>query len=319
MNQVANTSADLAEVLKIQQTQSVDMRRRLLNHEKIALGLMKKMWGEAEAMAQGDKEANNPKWLEQQIKSLEHQLGMERNQNQADQKRITDAKKSHEIRLRRVLRARNRMEQLEQVKDTEEFNKMQEEYAAKAAPARAAGAQERLKELKESIALRKDPIKLSEQSEAEEADSEQALAEEEAEFAELEDAFHAKLRADARDHPVTRSILPVEYKKQPPKPFAMDVEIKWVDLRNAEYAAGSWPEPVVHDILNLRSSRNGISLLSAEQYRLDVHGEVVDMVNSLRRQQMLALGLKDPEAEPEKTGVWKYIPEIKNPFKRAEA
>lgn len=306
MNQVANSSADLAEVLQIQQRQSVDMRRRFFEQEKISLGLMKKMWGEAEALVQGGKEANDPKWLEAQIKSLEFQLGTKRNRDEADVKRLNDAKKGHEVRLRRVLRARRKMEQLKQTEGTEEFTKMQEEHAAKAAPARAAGAEERLETLKREIALKGDPVE---------------VAEKQAELMKLEDAFHAKLRAETRDHPVTRDILPAEHKKQLPRPFAMDIEIKWADLRNAEYAADKWPEAVAHDNLDLRSSRQDIHFLNAEQYQISVDDEVQGMIKDMERKALRAQGLEEPEAEPEseeKTGVWKYLPG-KNPFKRAEA
>jgi hypothetical protein len=317
MNQVANTSADLAEVLKIQERQSVDMRRRFIEQEKISLGLMKKMWDEAEALVQEGKEANDTKWLQAQINSLEFQLGTKRNRDEADVKRLRDAKKGHEVRLRRVLRARRKIEQLRQVEQTDEFKKMQEEHASKAALAREPGAEERLKGLRQAIALHDKPVQVSESEEPLPVD-ERTLAQKEAELVKLEDAFHAKLRADARDHPVTRDILPAEHKKQLPRPFATDIEIQWADLRNAEYAADNWPEDVIHDILNLRSSRQDVNFLNAEQYQASVQNEVNGVIKEMEREALKAQGLEEPEPEPEKTGVWKYLPE-KNPFKRAEA
>lgn len=316
MNQVANTSADLAEVLQIQKKQSVDMRRKMLEQEKVSLRLMQKMWEEAEALLKDDKEANNPKWLEEQIRKLEAQLGTKRNRDEADVKRLKDAKKSHEVRLRRVLRARRKMDQLKQVEQTEGFIKMQEEYASLAAPARAAGAQERLDKLKASLATHArlmEPIGEDGKSVA------LTDAQKEAEIIKLEDAFYAKLRFETRDHPVTRDILPAEHKKQPVQPFSMDVEIQWADLLHAEYAANNWPEAVVHAPLNLRSSREGINFLNEEQYQASVEDEVRGMIKGMEQQALRAQGLYEEEPEPEKTGVWKYLPEAKNPFKRAEA
>ncbi|KAF1972588.1 hypothetical protein BU23DRAFT_555096 [Bimuria novae-zelandiae CBS 107.79] len=344
MDQVANTSADLAEVLSIQQRQSGFMRQRLFEREKKALGLMKKMWAETEALAKGDQNSTNPEWLKQQINSLKAQLGKKRDGNEADVKRLEAAKKGHETRLRRVLRARKCMKQLNEAKKKKSFRGRQKALRKVAAPAMVAGAQDRLRQLKEGIALER---KMSEQSEE---DTEQTLAKMEAQLRELEDAFLAKMRVEAQDDPVTRAILPGALKRLPPRPFPMGVEdaalakmhaevqddldtklpprpstlgieIKWVDLRNAEYAAGNWPRAVVHDALDLRSSRQGISFLNPEQYQISIQDELQGLVTSLERQALEAQGLlePEPEPEPEKTGVWKYLPELKNPFQRAEA
>jgi hypothetical protein len=315
MDQVANTSADLAEVLNIQQRQAAEMRKLFIEHEKKLLRQMKAMWEEAEALAKDDKDASNPDWLEQQIKNLEWQRKAKRNRDEPDTKRILDAIKGHQIRLRRVLRARKNMEKLKAVEDTEEFKKMQEEYASQAALAIGGDAETKIDALRKEIALERDLTRVLDRS-AE--DAEQTLGQKQAQIAELEDAVIASLRADARDHPVTRSIVPADRRKQPSQPFTMDVEIKWADLRNAEYAAGSWPDPVVHDTLHLRNSRQDVQLLSAEQYRVSVSDDVQGMLKSLERQALEAQGLFE-EPQPEKKGVWKYIPEAKNPFKRADA
>ncbi|KAF2452052.1 hypothetical protein P171DRAFT_347804 [Karstenula rhodostoma CBS 690.94] len=319
MDQVANTSADLAAVLSVQQQQSVEMRKKTIEHEKKSFRLMKTMWAEAEALAKDDRDASNPKWLEQQIRNLEWQLGTKRNRDEADTKRLQDAKKGHEVRLRRVLRARKNMARLKEVEETSEFKKMQEGYASQAAPATGVDVEAKLETLRKELALERDLTKVLDRSQE---DAEQTMGAKQAEITQLEDAFIASLRAEARDHPVTRSILPTELKKQPPQPFTMDVEIKWADLRNAEYAAGNWPDPVVHDTLALRSSREDVQLLNPEQYNVTVSDDVQAMLKNLERQALEAQGLyEEPvaEPEPEKTGVWKYIPEVKNPFKRAEA
>ena len=317
MDQVKNTSADLAEVLQIQRKQGIEMRRKMFEREKISLGLMKKMWEEAEALVRDDKDNCNPKWLEEQIRKIDFKLGAKRNRDEADVKRLESAKKSHEIRLRRVVRARRKMQQLWEIEETEEFLKTQEEHAVQAAPAKAAGAQERLDQLKKSVA---EGTPFFEGIEKEGKSTELTLAEKEAEIAKLEYAFHAKLQAETRDHPVTRDILPPEHKKPLVEPYSMDVEIKWADLRNAEYAADNWPEAVVHDNLNVRSSREGISFLNEEQYQASVKDEVQNMIKGMEQQALRAQGLyEEVVTEAEKTGVWKYLPEVKNPFKRAEA
>jgi hypothetical protein len=305
--------------LNIQQRQAVEMRKLSIEHEKKLLRQMKAMWEEAEALAKDDKDASNPNWLEQQIKNLEWQLKAKRNRDEADTKRILDAIKGHQVRLRRVLRARKNMEKLKEVEDTEEFKTMQQGYASQAAAAIGSDVEAKMDALRKEIALERDLTKVLDRS-AE--DAQQTLSQKQAQIAELEDAFIASLRADARDHPVTRSILPADRRKQPSQPFTMDVEIKWADLRNAEYAAGNWPDPIVHDTLSLRSSRQDLQLLNAEQYRVSVSDDVQGMLKSLERQALEAQGLyEEPKAEAGvgKTGVWKYIPEVKNPFKRADA
>ncbi|KAL1592786.1 hypothetical protein SLS60_011202 [Paraconiothyrium brasiliense] len=318
MDQVANTSADIAEVLNIQQRQSVEMRKKAIEQEKKSLRLMKKMWEEAEVLVKDDRDASNPKWLEQQIRNLEWQLGTKRNRDEADIKRLKDAKKGHEVRLRRVLRARKNIEKFNQIRVDPEFIKMQEEYVAQAAPARGTDVEARIDELRKEIALERDLTKTLDRSIE---DVEETLGEKEAEIMKLEDAFIASLRADALDHPVTRTILPAEHRKVLPQPFTMDVEIKWADLRNAEYAAGNWPEAIVHDTLDLRSSRQEVEFLNPEQYHGSVSEDVQSMLKSLERQALEAQGLLEEEPAPEsnKTGVFKYLPEVKNPFKRADA
>ena len=153
MDQVANTTADLAEVLNIQQRQSVEMGQKTFEQEKKSLRLMKKMWAEAEALVEDEKDASNPKWLEQQIRNLEWQLGTKRNRDEADIKRLKDAKKGHEVRLRRVLRARKNIEKLNQAQETQEFKKMQQDYVAQAASARDADIEARIDQLRKELAL----------------------------------------------------------------------------------------------------------------------------------------------------------------------
>ncbi|KAF9739756.1 hypothetical protein PMIN03_004666 [Paraphaeosphaeria minitans] len=319
MDQVANTSADLAEVLSIQQRQSVEMRKKAIEHEKRSLRLMKTMWAEAEALAMDDRDASNPMWLEQQIRNIEWQFGTKRNRDEADTKRLQHAKEGHEVRLRRVLRARKYMAKLKAIEDTAEFMDMQKEHASKAAPATGVDAEAKLKTLRKELALERGLIEVLDRSQE---DAAETMGAKEAEITQLEDALVTSLQAEARDHPVTRSILPTNFKKQHPQPFTMDVEIKWADLRNAECALGKWPASVVHDTLVLRSSRQDVEFLNPEQYKVTVKDDVQTMLKSLERQALEAQGLyEEPVAEPatDKTGVWKYIPEAKNLFKRAEA
>lgn len=318
MDQVANTSADIAEVLNIQQRMSVDMQKQAVDFERNTLRLMKKMWAEAETLAKDDRDASNPEWLEQQIKNITWQFGTKRNRDEADIKRLEAAKQGHEIRLRRVLRARKYMAKLKEVEDTAEFKKMQEEYASKAAPATGFDVEAKLAQLKRQLALERDLTKALDRSEE---DAAETVSAKEAEIAELEEAYIARLQAEARDHPVTRSIVRNKFQKRPPQPFSMDVEIKWADLRNAERALGSWPDSVVHDTLDLRSSRQDIEFLSPDEYKVAVTDDMQAMLKSLERQALAAKGLAEPITQPgsEKTGLSKYIPEIKNPFKRAEA
>ncbi|KAJ4305921.1 hypothetical protein N0V90_001454 [Kalmusia sp. IMI 367209] len=327
MNQIPNTSADLAEVLKSQEAVSEDMRSRVEEQNALDTATMDKLWARIHAqadasLAKDKRDWDNPEKLEQRIKKFEYQLGAKRNQNEEDQNRLKAAKRSSEVRLQKVLWARRK---------AEEFKQMQETLSAQAAPANEAGAEEKLKQLKEEIQA----------LEVDSASDQNLLRQHKAEIAKLEAAFEAKRQANTRDHPVARSILPAYYKKlsalpakkrifagmlrpykeKLPQPFTMDVEIRWADLRNAEYAAGNWPAAVLHDTLPLQHSRQNVHFMNAEQYQQSVEDEVHGLIKNLERKTLKEAGLEEvePEPETEKAGVWKYLPEVKNPFRRPEA
>lgn len=322
MNQVPNTSADLAAVLKTQEAMAEDMQMMAESQEVLDREHLEKLWDRIHAQAEASlakdrKDSDDPKKLEQIVKKHDAQLKMKHNQNEEDQARLKLLKQNAESRLRMVQWAQKKAEELKNMQDT---------LYALAAPAMEAGAEEQLAQLKQEVEefdITSDPKHVQTQT---------------AKLAELEAAFEAKRQADEQDHDVKRSVLLPFYKNSKgrihvkgtgkarpykgtlPRPFSMDVEIKWADLRNAEYAAGQWPEAVVHDTLPLKQFRQEVQFVSAEQYEQIVQDEVNGMIKDIERQTIGGESVWEEEtAEPEKTGIMSYIPDIKNPFKRTEA
>ncbi|KAF1962305.1 hypothetical protein CC80DRAFT_588871 [Byssothecium circinans] len=320
MDQVANTSADLAAVLTTQETRARKMANRLRRHEEEVIEFMNEKWAEIDELANAslakEKEnKDNTKWLENQIKSLTAQMAMKHNQNPADQARLTKAKRSHESRLRKIHYAQRKAEQ---------FKTMQADLLEKATLANAEGAKEKLQKLQDDIAvLESDPHAPSSTAENLAYDR-TTLQTYKNELSALRASFAAKKQHDTRDHYIARSVLPPQLTKSPPEPFIMDVEIKWADLRDAEFAAGNWPDAVVQDVLPLKAVKESVSFLNQEEYEQAVDDEVKGVIGELEReavrraeeaeQELLA---REVEAEEERKGVFGFLG--RNPFKRAEA
>ncbi|KAF2687003.1 hypothetical protein K458DRAFT_476646 [Lentithecium fluviatile CBS 122367] len=320
MNQVAFATADLAAILKRQEQQAGWMQTRLEEQEQQAVDFMARKWPEINALAEASlkkdkRDGDNTKWLEHQIKRMDYQLGMKTNQDEKNQRRLKTAKRSHEVRLRKILYAQRKSEQ---------FRIAQNALEAKAAPAKEPGAAEQLERLRQELGLAEAEVDnpTSERT-AEGAQFDKDMARDyKKKISQLEIAFEAKQKAEAYDHLVARSILPPHLKKELPKPFTMDVEIKWADLLDAEYALKKWPAPVLHDILPLKATRESVEFLSAEEYEMAVQSEASGVVNELEKKALREAGLLEEEEAPEpveeKKGIAKFIPTLKIPFKRAE-
>jgi hypothetical protein len=279
MNQRANTSADLAEVLKMQEKYGEEMTEAFNQRQQKENDYLDKKWAEINALANAakakEKEADNVKWLEHQIRSLTMKLNMKHNQNEADQKRLKNARTIQEIRLRKLQYAQRK---------TDQFKTMQEALTRKAAPANELGAEGKLDELrKQALVLREavanpDPMR----SASELAVDQDLLAGLETEIKTLEEAFEAKAQSESRDHYISRSILPRQMKKHLPTPYTLDaVRVQWVDMRDALFAAGQWPEVIEHEDLGLNKERSDIALLSSEEYEIEQHNEISSILEAL--------------------------------------
>ena len=315
MDQVAFTSADLAEVLSRQDQQAEWMHNSIQEQEQKVAEFLDKKWPEIDALANASlakdkKDGDNIKWLENQIKRMDYQLAMKNNQNDKDQRRLNTAKRSHEARLKKIKYAQRKSELLKNA---------EEKLEVEAAPAKEAGAEEQLATLKREVGLLEDELANPDtKRSAKDIEFDKDIIKDQKEqISKLEKAFKAKRMVETRDHHVARSILPPPLKKVLPRPFTMDIEIKWADLLDPEYAQGKWPDAVVHDVLPLRAQKESVQFLSAEEYEATIEGEVIEMVNDLERK---ALGESEPlEAVKEEAGISKFLPTLKNPFKRAEA
>jgi hypothetical protein len=323
MNQRANMSADLAQVLLIQERHGAEMTKLLEEQQREATEYMDKRWPEIDSLANAavakEKVADNVEWLEHQIRSLTMKLSVKHNQNEADQKRLTSAKIIQEIRLRKIKYAQRKAEQ---------FKLVQDELDQKAAPANRPGAEERLQELKNvSVALKEaldnpDPTRPSEDLVLDQ----QLLSEQQSEIAILEEAFEFKIKADARNHYIARSILPRHLKKTAPTPYTLTgVSVQWADMQDALYAAGKWPETIEHEPLALNKARNDTALLSVNEFEYQSNNEVESILRALEEKRIAAeqkalqapdlaeVMEPEPEPEPQPTGVAKFL---RNPFRR---
>ena len=308
MHQRDNMSADLAEVLRVQERHGAHMAEALGAQNQKVTEYLDKRWAEIDALARvavaKAQVADNVKWLEHQIRSLTMKLNMKHNQNEADQKRLKSAKIIQEIRLRKVQYAQRKAEQLKDIQS----------YLAKtAAPANETGAREKLAELRDRASVLKaglaNPGPMRTQQDH--ISDGRLLAQHESEIKTLENAFEAKSQLEDRNHHIARSVLPPHLKKPLPTPYTLEgVSVRWTDLRDALYASGKWPASIEHEPLELHKIRNEVALVSVDEYAYRRNEEVHDILESLYAKLQ-----PEPKLEPE-TGVMKYVG---NPFKSARA
>jgi hypothetical protein len=322
MDQRANMSADLAEVLRIQETHGAQMATALEEQQQKASEFMDKKWASIDSIAnpaaEKAKQAASVKWLEHEIRRLTQKMKMKHMQKDEDQKRLEAARSSHETRLKRVQYA---------LRKAEQFKTLQADLTAKAAPANEPGAQEKLDDLHAQVAALRaslenpDPTRSQEHLDVD-ADT---LELHTAEIAALEAAFEAKQQLDTRDHYIARSVLPAVLKKPLPTPYTLEgVNVMWADMQDALYAAGSWPEAIAHETLAVNAVRDATAYLSAEEFEIEKRREVESILASLRPEELQEseddkAQLYERLAEPErKTGVLGMLGKA-NPFKSASA
>ncbi|KAH7092366.1 transcriptional regulation of mitochondrial recombination-domain-containing protein [Paraphoma chrysanthemicola] len=280
MNQKANMSIDLAEVLRIQEEHGLSMTEARDKQDQEAKEFMDKRWAEIDELANTarakEKVADNIKWLEHQVRSLTMKLNMKHNKNEADQRRLKNARNIQDIRLKKLQYA---------VRKAEQFKTIQAGLKRAAAPAIKPDAEGKLAELKsQATALREalanpDPTRTAEDL----AIDKDLLARNEAQIARLETAFEAKSQLEARDHHIARSVLPQPMKKTLPTPYTLDgVRVQWVDMQDALHAAEKWPEAIEHEVLPLSAVRSQVALLSAEQFEIEASNEVSNIISALK-------------------------------------
>jgi uncharacterized protein YoxC len=283
MDQRANTTADIAEALRLQGLHGEEMTEALEARQKRENEYLDKKWAEIDALANAavakEKEADSVKWLEHQIRSLTMKLNMKHNQNEADQKRLKNARTIQEIRLRKLQYAQRKADQ---------FKTIQEGLTKKAAPANELGAEGRLDELKTQASVLRDAVANPNPTRSTEdrALDRDLLEKQESEIVTLEEAFEAKAQSENRDHYIARSILPRNLKKPLPTPYTLEgVRIQWVDIRDAMFASGKWPELIEHEDLALNKSREGVALLSVENYEIERAQEIGSILEALEAQR----------------------------------
>lgn len=282
MDQRANMSADLAEVLRIQEEHGLKVAEAQGERNQKANEFLDKKWEQIDALANAalakEKVADNVKWLEHQVRSLDMKLRMKHNQNEADQKRLTAAKESIATRLRRVQYA---------LRKAEQFKNLQEDLTKTAAPANEEGAEARLEELRtQAGALQAslenpDPTRSAEDLAADQ----DLLAQHQKDITSLEQAFEAKKQVGARDHYIARSVLPRHFKKALPTAYTLEgVSVQWADLQDAMYATGKWPERIEHETLLINQARGDLTLLSAEEFEIEKNKDVGRIMELLQSQ-----------------------------------
>jgi hypothetical protein len=219
------------------------------------------------------------KWLEHQIRSLSMKLNMKHNKNEADQKRLKNAKIIQEIRLRKIQYAQRK---------TDQFKTMEEALTKKAAPANELGAEGKLDEYQKQATLLREALASPdpERTAAQVADDQAILASLEADIKALEEAFEAKTQIESRDHYISRSILPRQMRKPLPTVFSLDeVRVRWVDMRDALFAAQQWPESIEHEDLALNKDRQEIALLTADEFAIQQEDEIAQIRDSIRERK----------------------------------
>jgi hypothetical protein len=282
MDQRANTSADIAEVLRIQELHGEQMQAAVDERQAKVTEFMDKKWADIDALANAAKakakETDNVKWLEHQIRSLTLKANMKHNQNDADQKRLTKARIIQEIRLRKLQYAQRKTDQLKTV---------QEELTRRAAPAEEWGAEGKLDGLKEQASALKESLAIPDGKIKDRADKRNLLVRHESEITALEGAFAAQAQLEARDNPIALSVLPTALKKILPTPYTLDgLSIRWADIQDALYAAGQWPEPIEHEVLEVNKARNEVMWFSIEDAELDRWNKVDSILQAVESERV---------------------------------
>lgn len=330
MDQRANTSADLAEVLRLQHAHGAAMATALAEQQQLAADYMDKKWASINALAAAaaaatpDTPASSVKWLEHEIRRLTQKMKMKHKQSDADQKALAATRASHETRLKRVQYAVRKADQLTQI---------EADLAAQAAPANEAGADDKLSDLRAQVAVLRDALENPDPTRSQEALDVDAdlLDRHTAEIDTLEAAFAAKHQLDTRDHHVARSVLPAHLKKPLPTPYSLDgVSVLWADMQDALYAAGAWPDAIAHETLPTNAVRNATAFLSADEFAIEHRNEVSAILVALGKgpvgeteeekthlyDQLAAA--PEPAPEKKKTGVLGLLGKA-NPFRAASA
>lgn len=283
MDQRANTTADIAAVLNMQDSYAQVTKQKYEERQKEENEFMDKKWAEIDALANAAllklNLADDTKWLEHQIRSLSFKLTMKHNQNAADQKRLKNARTIQEIRLRKIQYAQRKAVQ---------FRTLQETLAKQAAPANEFGADDKLHELKHQANLLRKAIQNPDptRSTVDTAVDKDLLVQKEEEIAALELAFEAKAQSENRNHYIARSILPKPLKKTLPTPYTLEgVSVRWADLRDALFAAEKWPEGIEHDALVINKARREAAMFSVDEYNAERRKEVSEIMQMLQQSQ----------------------------------
>lgn len=319
MDQRANTSADLAEVLRIQEEHGTKAAAELLEREKKATAIMDKRWEEIDKLANAsmtkEKPTDNVKWLQGQIRSMDLKLKMRHHQSEADQKSLKATKESLETRLGKMQYA---------IRKAEQFKKMQEDLSQRAAPAKEPGAEAKLDEMRTQVRVLEDALENPDPTRSAtdlEMDA-QLLAEKRAEVESLEKAFEAKAQAEARDHYIARSVLPKALKQTPVKPYTLEgVSVRWADMQDALYAARKWPESIEHEPLEINKARGETLFLSAEAFEIEKENEVGKVMAALQsrgHEGLQSSHASSSEAPALKSSIPAFLP-VRNAFKSATA
>ncbi|EOA90348.1 hypothetical protein ACJQWK_07514 [Exserohilum turcicum] len=320
MDQRANTSADLAEVLRIQAEHGAKTAAELLEHEKKATAVMDKRWQEIDALANAslvkEKPTDNVKWLQGQIRSMDLKLKMRHHQSEADQKSLKATKASLETRLGKMQYA---------IRKAEQFKKIQADLSQRAAPAKEPGAEAKLNEMRTQARILEDALEKPDptRSATDLENDAQLLAQKRTEIESLEKAFDAKAQAESRDHYIARSVLPKALKQTPAKSYTLDgVSVRWADMQDALYAAYKWPESIEHEPLEINKALKETLFLSAEEYEVEKRNEVGRVMEALQRSQSHeGLGLTHASssgASTLKSSIPALLP-VRNAFKSATA
>jgi hypothetical protein len=317
MDQRANTSADLAEVLRLQQEHGDTTTEKQLEQEQKAAAYLDKRWEQIDALANAGlikaKPTDNVKWLEGQITSMDLKLKMKHNQNEADQKRLKAAKESLKTRLGKMQYA---------IRKAEQFKTMQQDLAKAAAPANEIGAEAKLAELKSEARVMQEALENPDptRSELDLQTDRDNLVYHEIDIHNLEGAFEAKKQSESRDHYIARSVLPKALREKPVAPYTLTgVSVRWADMQDALYAAGQWPEVIEHEPLEINKARGETLLLSAEEYEYEKSKDVSKIIEALYpREEIRELAYEPVDVAPAlRSGVVGLLPK-RNPFKSAE-
>ncbi|KAF2733916.1 hypothetical protein EJ04DRAFT_577233 [Polyplosphaeria fusca] len=353
-DQEANSVADLAQVLAAQKEIGLIKEETSDDVEIRQERFLKKLWAEVEPLAQAVKEGELGR-VQTEMKQLTKEVASAvENKDSSKVQRLTAVKQELRQRNRKMLWARDlwHKHSIALGRDVR-AKRTQEAREAAIAERERVTAEERLQYAKDyNVSLEALELSEKEQTAVWSKIWDSILLEQRQDVARKKRAPPVTVQREEREKQATmqgipkraievfeddmarsdgafymkdlnESLLPDRLKTSIEPYSLQNVEIKWADLRSAEFVPiEKWPQEVVHDSLGMiergmplpdKTKERGDPWITREEYeqKLKMIQDTYEAnVRSEEDEMRKAKGRSDSSNEEPKQGIWKYVPKV---------